>query len=72
MRNLGIVSSFQVGQKLDLLQTSDYVWQQGLEPERASELATYKYKYLKLDLRYEPSSLSPLGHRRQRGLPETG
>ena len=57
MRNLGIVSSFQVGQKLDLLQASDYVWQQGLEPEHASELATYKYKYLKLDLRYESSTL---------------
>ena len=51
MRNLGIISSFQVGQKLHLLQDSDYVWQEGLEPEHASELALYKYKYLKLNLR---------------------
>lgn len=56
MRNLGIISSFQVGQKLDMLQASDYVWQEGLEPEHSSELALYKFKYLKLDLRYVPKA----------------
>ena len=40
-----------MGQKLDRLRADDYVWQEGLEPEHASELALYKFKYLKLDLR---------------------
>ena len=51
MRNLGIISSFSVGQKCNLLQASDYMWQEGLEPEHSSELALYKFKYLKLNLR---------------------
>ncbi|GAX74868.1 hypothetical protein CEUSTIGMA_g2314.t1 [Chlamydomonas eustigma] len=52
-RNLGIISSYEVGQKLDLLGDHDYVWQDHMEPDHASELTFYKYKYLKLNLRWD-------------------
>lgn len=51
MRNLGILGSFHIGQKLEHLGDNDYVWQEDLEPEHVSELKLYKYKYLKLGLR---------------------
>lgn len=52
LRNLGIIASFQIGQKVDLLKGTDYVWDQNKEPEHVSEVALYQKKYLKLNLRW--------------------
>jgi hypothetical protein len=69
LRNLGIISSFSIGQKTNLLSKEDFVWQQQVEPSHAFELKTYKYKFLRLELRWEllkpiwqlsPSSSPPL------------
>lgn len=51
MRNLGIISGFQVIQRLEKCSKSDYVWPVGQEPEHHVELDLYPFLYLRLDLR---------------------
>ena len=53
LRNLGIISSFQIGQKTNHLSSEEYIWQPEDEPAHAAELKVYKQKFLRLDLRWE-------------------
>lgn len=53
LRNLGILTSYQIGQRLDRLGENDYMWQTDLEPEHVSELKLYSYKFLRLNLRWD-------------------
>ena len=51
MRNLGIISGFEVIQRLEKCSKSAFVWPAGKEPEHHTQLAQFPYLYLRLDLR---------------------
>ncbi|KAL6755464.1 hypothetical protein V8C86DRAFT_2677328 [Haematococcus lacustris] len=53
LRNLGILRSFEVVQRLTDCRAKDYVWPAGQEPAHYSELALYPYAYLKLGIRWD-------------------
>ena len=53
MRNLGIISSFEIFQRVEQCRDEDFLWPKDLEPGSLTELALYKHRYLKLNLRWD-------------------
>mmetsp|Transcript_5354 Transcript_5354/g.14408 ORF Transcript_5354/g.14408 Transcript_5354/m.14408 type:complete len:429 (+) Transcript_5354:173-1459(+) len=53
MRNLGIISNFEIIQRISKCRAGDYIWPAGQEPEHHLDLALYPYLYLRLDLRWD-------------------
>ena len=52
MRNLGIISGFEVIQRVEKCKDSDFIWPQGAEPEHHLDLALFPYLWLRLDIRW--------------------
>lgn len=51
MRNLGIISGFEVIQRVEKCKDTDFIWPQGTEPEHHLDLALFPYLWLRLDIR---------------------